>query len=96
MDQITLWACIDCYMGAHGILEDADTIATYADTVARVARDNAPLTIDITPGGACEQWEDEEHVGNCECNSVAFSYSPCELCLSSLGGTRHAVTLFVA
>ncbi len=33
--------------------------------------------------------------GECDCNTVAFSWNNCELCLSSLGGSRHAVTLFV-
>lgn len=95
MDSVVLWVCVDCWQGVHGILEDAGALARYRDAMARVQRDNEPVGVSVRPDGACEQWEDEEHVGDCECSTVAFSWSPCELCLSSLGGSRHAVTLFV-
>lgn len=95
MDSVVLWVCVDCWQGVHGILEDASALARYRDAMGRVQRDNESVGVSIRPDGACEQWGNETHANVCDCNTVAFSWHNCELCLSSLGGSRHAVELFV-
>lgn len=87
--QGTLWVCVDCMLTeATGELPaDLD-----ADQPAPWARESAT---DVTPGllrsehnDGCEgDWEQ-----GCYCEHREFSWSQCDGCGSTLGGSRHAYT----
>jgi hypothetical protein len=36
----------------------------------------------------------QELGGECDCEENTFSWSPCDVCGSNLGGSRHAVSFF--
>ena len=103
MDTVTLWACSDCTMA----LVNADTsgISTperLSEVLAGVARFQMG---ELTPGlveaehsnSECEQaflngWPLE---CNKECERINFTWSPCDVCLSTtVAGTRHAFTFW--
>ena len=103
MDTVILWACIDCTM----TLVNADTSGIersdrLAEVLAGVARFRAG---ELTPGlmyaehtsPQCQadylEGIDPECDGECE--RVAFSWSPCDVCLSTtVAGSRDAFTLW--
>jgi hypothetical protein len=37
---------------------------------------------------------EQDRGGECECETKTFSWSPCDVCDSNLGGARHAVSFF--
>ena len=87
MEIFTLDACVNCLMYAAGYSEHelgAPRPAAVAEGFDRISRDNSPELVIINPGGF-EEDESESH----------FSWSPCDICLSSLGGDRHPVTVIV-
>ena len=87
MDIFTLDVCVDCLMYAAGYSDrelGAPAPPAVAEGFARIARDNSPKPVMINPGGF-EEDESESY----------FSWSHCEVCLSSLGGDRHPVTVMV-
>ena len=82
-ETVELDVCVDCLMLAAGY--DAQDLGhelpqAVLDAPARVARDNNVERVTIVPG---------------EGDAGHFSWSPCELCLSTLGGDRHAVTVII-
>lgn len=102
MDLATLWACTDCYFAAvnddYNNIESAEHEQEVRAAIERVG--------DITPGLDYSQHADDcdvtrdylEGVASdcpeCDCDQISFSWSPCEICLSPLGGSRHAFTLW--
>lgn len=49
------------------------------------------LIISVT---AHELQTDQDRGGDCECEQVTFTWSPCDVCGSNLGGARDAVSFF--
>lgn len=89
-----IWVCVDCLFAHCGWTEeelgykpDTEPWALWADGSAQ----------GVTMGGACdwETCEERNTRGECECDSMDFSWSPCDGCGSHLGGTRHAFTYWI-
>ena len=81
-EMIELDVCVDCLMLAAGY--DAHELGheipqAVLDAPARIARDNSVERVTVVP---------EDGEGH-------FSWSPCELCLSTLGGDRFRVTVIL-
>jgi hypothetical protein len=103
VDDVVLWACVDCLQYAAGIPEK-DRGEPYPpavlEAVERMRRDNYPACVELIPGSGdhhdgCAQGQDYDADCDCEYDNGGFSWSPCEMCLSSLGGDRHAITLLL-
>lgn len=87
--MFTIWACVDCMLEHYYPGENADITgeewSNYPDA-------------SITAGSLCDKGENhyredaEDHSENCE--TISFSWSPCDGCGSTLGGTRHAFTIW--
>lgn len=98
---ITLWVCVDCLVCAAGTAdENPDTAAhlpVYRAAVENVSRVNSGVEIYAHPGMAVHECEDLDGFrdDDCNCETVTFSWSRCELCSSPLGGSRHAITLWL-
>lgn len=101
MEPVTLWACTDCYFAAvnddYSGIEGAEREQEVRAAIERVG--------DITPGLDYSQHADDCDVtrdylegvageSECECEHVTFSWTPCDICLSHLGGSRHAFTIW--
>lgn len=95
-----IWVCTTCYLAHNGMLEDDDS---------ETAPDREPLSIvgddvDITAGLLYSEHDSDclrrslegDAPGDyeCECERREFSWSSCEGCGSSLGGSRYALTLW--
>lgn len=96
METIELAACVDCYMFLHGIpAEDRgeDYPEETLKAIERIAADNGGARIDA--GGVACDYPDDHVDGDCDCGEYGFSWSRCEVCLSSLGGDRYGVTLIL-
>lgn len=85
----TYWVCVDCYETHHGVREDW-----------RPAPDREPLNLipedaEVTTGLLWgEHAEDCPNRAECDCEHDTFSWSPCDGCGSTLGGTRDALTVW--
>lgn len=100
MELTTLWACVDCLM-----IHANDDDSGMAPERAKDVRD-ALAPLDVSLGLDVAQHADDCEVTrdymegvardftDCECDRIDFSWSPCEVCLSPLGGSRHALTLW--
>jgi hypothetical protein len=95
------WACTDCLM----LLANGETSPewTQEETDAYVARvEERNPAGSITLGMVREEHEcadddgqtENDRGGECECEQQSFSWSPCDVCGSNLGGSRHAVTFW--
>ncbi len=94
IDSVKLWACVDCYQFAAGVLETDAT--AQIEALQRMRRDNAPHTVALIAGGDHEDWcQLDDGSEECSCDDGGFSWSPCEVCLSTLGGDRYAVTMLL-
>src|SRR5690242_12921454 len=90
--QGTLWVCVDCLMSeANG--EEVKPHAGQPEPWA------LELDTDVTAGLTWEEHhnpaECEElftNGGECYCETQEFSWSSCDGCGSTLGGSRHAYT----
>lgn len=88
--QGTIWVCVDCLHADVNGEEPTDRPAAEPAPWALWADDTDH---DVTVGALCEEGHDhtsEEHAEGCEERS--FSWSSCEGCGSTLGGSRHAFT----
>lgn len=101
----TIWVCIDCYLAHNGFLE-----ALESETDRERSTDREPLNLipegyDVTAGLLDSEHADDcpirtrgdelRAVGfDCDCAHQSFSWSACEGCGSTLGGTRDALTLW--
>lgn len=77
METMTGKVCVDCLMVLAGYSPDELGVDVSASIAAIERESAAGVTVDI----ACEE--------DCE---GSFSWSPCQLCESDLGGDRHPVT----
>ena len=100
------WCCTDCLMliAYDEMPPEMDELATDA-WLAEIARrsDGGHWTL-----GMAADYHDQdcpninhetgEWLGNadCSCEEQEFSWRQCEVCGSTLGGTRHAVTYWAA
>lgn len=89
--QGTLWVCVDCLMAeANG---EAPTDPQEGQPEPWAIESATDVTMGLTEdehscdyaGGAWER-------GECDCEEREFSWSSCDACGSSLGGSRHAYT----
>lgn len=104
-ESVSCWCCTDCVMlFANGEtppeLSEDETAAWLAEI------DRRTDGYDVACGGehevGCEnvEWDgDGSYVSwigssDCSCEDMEFSWRQCETCGSTLGGSRHAVTLF--
>lgn len=87
------WCCTDCAM----LIANGETPPdmTQDETDAWLARTNdaGDVTLGREPGALdCDCWstDTDQHIEGCE--RLTFSWSPCDVCGSTLGGSRNAVT----
>lgn len=97
MDVQTIWVCIDCLF----------TLANDEDHPREADFDRGMDGMDVTLGLMAEEHNEDcpnvDHdtgkwlgVGDCTgCETQDFSWSPCKICNSSLGGSRHAATAWL-
>lgn len=102
----TVWVCVDCYFAHEGVSSDergedypADVLSLISDsadvTSGLLAEEHAedcpvfPVLADGSRGGFNGSAE-------CECECRDFSWSRCDGCGSTLGGSRHALTVWEA
>jgi hypothetical protein len=94
MPQGTIWVCTDCMILDVNGDEPVDPDPTQPLPWALWA--DAKMG-DTTPGitreaHTCDDPDSWERGEDCGCEEREFSWSPCDGCGSSLGGTRHAFT----
>ena len=85
-----IWVCVDCmFVHANGETESEP--------------DREPLNLlegqEVTLGmlyseHSCGRETDPDMSEECECEQQDFSWSRCEGCGSTLGGSRHAMTVW--
>jgi hypothetical protein len=93
------WACIDCYMlHCNGETDPNMTEEETADFLARYQRGTEGY--EVTAGMFARYHDctddDDTIADECECDQIDFRMSPCDICNSHLGGSRHALTLWLA
>ena len=95
----TGWCCVDCLMS----LANGEPHPDEAKFDAGVG--GAEVTLGMVGdehSEDCEVFVFDSETGvrvwdgsfECECELRGFSWSPCDVCGSRLGGSRHAVTFF--
>lgn len=95
--EIVVWVCQDCFFYFDdGEIPEHMSLAVALAWEARIDRNIGSL--EVHPGrsnkvcGHDLDIDHDQHAENCELKE--FSWSVCDLCESSLGGSRHAITLF--
>lgn len=94
MESILISVCVDC-LHAHANGEPVSETP-----------DREPLSL-IGPGESVAlgmDWSEHtedcpnraagQHIDDCECEQLGFSWSACHGCSSALGGDRYAMTVF--
>ena len=100
-DTCTIWVCIDCILHlANGECGSCHEDHPDSEPLSKVEEDY------ITLGMAWEQHDsscvysrlDGPNIAAleslCDCETQSFSWSQCQGCGSTLGGERHAATLW--
>jgi len=103
IEDVVLWGCVDCLQHAAGVTEEErgePYPQAVLDAVERIRTDNYPAGIQLVPGSGdhhdgCDALEDRDEDCSCDYDNGGFSWQHCEVCLSSQGGDRHAITLLV-
>lgn len=94
------WCCEDClFMLANGEVEDwtEEQTAEWHQTVQeRLGDVNVGLGGEHAEGCPNVDQDTGEWLGmsDCDCEQDEFSWSPCDVCGSGLGGSRDAVHFF--
>lgn len=95
--SVPVWICRDCLiLLANGDTDPELSEAETADYLARVdhGTGDAEITLGmLTSEHACAE-DTGERAEECDCEDREFSWSPCDLCGSNLGGSRHAATFW--
>ena len=82
--------CTDCYMYAHGVLEESEYCDTgKIATIEQSFEQFGQYLVDTNHSEYCEPDSDDQ----CNCNEASFSWYACHTCGSSLGGDRHSVVI---
>ena len=82
--------CTDCYMYAHGVLEESEYCDTgKIATIEQSFEQFGQYLVDTNHSEYCEPDSDDQ----CICNEASFSWYACHTCGSSLGGDRHSVVI---
>lgn len=97
-DYASGWACTDCLMLlANGETPDRMSEAETAEWLVEIERRHSgPITLGRALGDegcTCTEWDSDEHREGCE--RTEFSMFGCDMCGSSLGGARDAVTFWL-
>ena len=94
--SVTLWVCADCLMSeATGSVSDDPDYVPNREPWGLIADSD-----EITAGLVREEHDcgyedhDEAWPDYCECEQREFSWSACDACGSTLGGSRDAYTLW--
>ena len=95
------WACTDCLMElANGEspvdLSEEELAERQAGIQARNAGYNLTLGM-LREEHSCVDdagQTEADRGGECDCEVNTFSWSPCDVCGSNLGGERHAVSFW--
>jgi hypothetical protein len=97
------WACTDCIILIANGETPPELTGDEADAwLAAVSDRNAGYH--VAPGmfredHACTDEAGRtagDNGGDCDCETLAFTWSACDVCGSNLGGERHAVTFWAA
>lgn len=88
-ETYTIWVCVDCMQhAANGECGGCDD----------EQHDRPPLGlldgVECTLGLIADEHECDPDGPLCECEDVEFSWHQCEGCGSTLGGSRHAMTVW--
>jgi hypothetical protein len=81
---------VDCWYAHHGIGDEGDVIPD-REPLSLIG-DDVEVTAGIVHGKDRPAHEDGEE---CDCDYITFSWSPCGGCGSTLGGSRHALTVWL-
>jgi hypothetical protein len=94
------WACSDCTMllanGETPPEWGEDETASWLAEIDRRAEGTEHATLGrlVSEDGCdCETWHSDQHRESCERRD--FSWSSCDVCGSTLGGSREAVTFWL-
>ena len=80
--------CTDCYMYAHGVLEESEDFEIpHIDRPQAFEQFGQYLVETHHDIGTCS--DDDQ----CNCNEVSFSWYACHVCGVQLGGDRHSVLI---
>lgn len=89
------WCCSDCIMllanGETPPEMDEEETAAYLARIPDFPRVTIGRSIEVC---GCEDWDTDQHRYGCEHDD--FSWSRCDVCGSTLGGERHAVTFWLS
>ncbi len=85
IEPFELEVCVDCYLYAGMATEPGTSTTAQDDACTRIQRDNGDARITLYAGSL----EGDEGEGP----EPHFSWSPCEFCLSTLGGDRYPITV---
>lgn len=89
--QIDLWGCVDCLFAiANGDFpEDPERAEEVREGIRR---NGGRVGIGHFHGvDYCGREHGEDYDEQTECETQDFSWTPCHLCGSTLGGSRHAL-----
>lgn len=107
-DSCTIWVCVDCIMHhANGECGSCHTDEGH-DREPLGLVDKPMSGYDTVTAGMLNERHDESCLRfiragmrngvpgdyECDCETMTFSWSSCEGCGSTLGGERHAMTLW--
>lgn len=91
------WCCSDCLMLlANGETDPDWSEEETAEYLKRVEHYTEGCEVTLGMFKEFHECLDEsgEIADDCECEMLTFSWSPCDVCGSSLGGSRDAVTFW--
>lgn len=91
-NTVTIWVCIDC-MFSHANGETSSDEAPDCEPWCLIDKGDE-VAMGIMADEHADSCTPEDREEGCDCATDSFSWSPCEGCGSSLGGERHAFTLW--
>lgn len=87
----TGWCCVDCLIYlANG--EETDTFDRAG--FERMTKGTDDITLGLRRDEHQCDYDADWSAGHCYCETREFSWSSCDVCGSTLGGERHAVTFW--
>ena len=96
-ETYTASICTDCYMFNH--YGDGSTWWSYSfgdhvtPEMANDIRQGFDKLGNVITGDHHGEHCTQEYDSLCHCDETYFSWSPCEICKSSLGGDRHEIDI---